>query len=304
VRAAAALVALLGALALAACGGEDDDATSGAPAESAPATDTPATTGEAAATTATQEATAVDIEDSAGSRMVAIYLDLNEKVHPVRRLVGSGRPELRPVLEHLLAGPTPEELAAGYTSAIPPGVQLLGIEGEGTDTVTVDLSSQFGTVGTPLSAQLALAQLVHTVVYEKGPSVSVVVQLDGQPITALGEILVDGPQTVANVEDVTPPVLVQWPLPGDRARCPQRVNGTSNTFEATSLLGFTSTTDELPAGDPTIVTASNGNGTRGTFDVTVPCPDSAGETAYLVSWFGSAKDGSPQAVEHIPLVMP
>ena len=78
------------------------------------------------------------------------------------------------MLEHLLAGPTPEELAAGYTSAIPPGVQLLGIEGEGTETVTVDLSGQFGTVGTDLSAQLALGQLVHTVVYELGPSVSVV----------------------------------------------------------------------------------------------------------------------------------
>ena len=111
----------------------------------------------------------MDVEDLAGSRMVAIYLDLNEKVHPVRRLVGSGRPELRPVLEQLLAGPTPDELAAGYTTAIPPGVQVLGIEGEGTSTVTVDLSSPFGTTGTPLSAQLALGQVVHTVVHEMGP---------------------------------------------------------------------------------------------------------------------------------------
>ena len=67
------------------------------------------------------------MDDSmAGSRMVAIYLDLNEKVHPVRRLVGSGRPELRPVLEHLLAGPTPEELGAGYTTAIPPACNCSG----------------------------------------------------------------------------------------------------------------------------------------------------------------------------------
>ena len=134
---------------------------------------------------------------------------------------------------------------------------------------------------------------------------SVVLKLDGQPVTALGDVAVDGPQTVADVEDVTPPVVVQWPLPGDQGKCPQRVTGTSNTFEATSLLGFTATTDVLPEGDPTIVTASSGNGTRGTFDVSVPCPDPApGETAYLVSWFGSAKDGSPQAVEHIPLRFP
>ena len=244
-------------------------------------------------------------DSSAGSRMVASYLVRDGRVAPVRRLVGSGRPELGPVLEQLLAGPTPEELAAGYTSAIPPGVQLLGIEGEGTDTVTVDLSGQLGTVGTPLSAQLALGQLVHTVVHELGPAVSVVVQLDGQPLTALAGVPVDGPQTVANVEDVTPPVVVQWPLPGDTARCPQRVTGTSNTFEASSLLGFAASTDVLPEGDPTIVTASSGNGTRGTFDVTVPCPDAApGDTAYLVSWFGSAEDGSPQAVEHIPLRLP
>ena len=125
-------------------------------------------------------------DSSAGSRMVASYLVRDGRVAPVRRLVGSGRPELGPVLEQLLAGPTPEELAAGYTSAIPPGVQLLGIEGERTDTVTVDLSGQLGTVGTPLSAQLALGQLVHTVVHELGPAVSVVVQLDGQPLTAPG----------------------------------------------------------------------------------------------------------------------
>ena len=306
-RRAAALAALLAALGLAACGGEDEETTSSAaPAESAPAATTDASPASSAApaTTGESEAT-VNVDDLAGSRMVAIYLDLNEKVHPVRRLVGSGRPELRPVLDHLLAGPTPDELAAGYTSAIPPGVQVLGLEGEGTDTVTVDLSAQFGTVGTTLSAQLALGQLVHTVVHELGPSVGVVLKLEGQPLTTLGEgVAADGRQTVVDVEDVTPPVLVQWPLPGDTAKCPQRVTGTSNTFEASSLLGFADSVDVIPE-DPTIVTATSGTGTRGTFDVSVPCPDPAPSgTAYLVTWFGSAKDGSPQAVEHIPLAFP
>ena len=140
-------------------------------------------TSEAAPTPSEQEATTVDVDDLAGSRMVAIYLDLNEKVHPVRRLVGSGRPELRPVLEHLLAGPTPEELAAGYTSAIPPGVQLLGIEGEGTDTVTVDLSSAVRhRRHAALARSSRWAQLVHTVDPRARPvGVRACVQLDGQP---------------------------------------------------------------------------------------------------------------------------
>lgn len=285
-RVAAALVAGLAALALAACG-DDDEATSSA---------APATSG--TTTTAEQEATTVDIDDSAGSRMVAIYLERDGRVYPVRRLVGSGRPELGPVLEQLLAGPTPEESAAGYTTAIPPGVQLLGVRQAAPDLVAVDLSVEFGKAD-----KLALAQVVHTVTQEVGPSMGVSFELIG--LTAGGfpgeAAPADGRWTVADVEDVTPPVLVQWPLPGDQAKCPQRVTGTSNTFEATSLLGFTATTDELPSGDPTIVTASSGNGTRGSFDVSVPCPDAGGETAYLASWFASAKDGSPQAVEHIPL---
>jgi hypothetical protein len=63
--------------------------------------------------------------------------------------------------------------------------------------------------------------------------------------------------------------------------------------------------DPPPADDPTIVTATSGTGTRGTFDVEVPCtPPDGGGTAYLVSWWDSAKDGSPLGVEHIPVELP
>ena len=44
-------------------------------------------------------------------------------------------------------------------------------------------------------------------------------------------------------------------------------------FEATSLMAVDPMHDltSVPA-DPTVVTATSGTGTRGTFDVEVPCP--------------------------------
>ena len=56
----------------------------------------------------------------------------------------------------------------------------------------------------------------------------------------------------------------------------------------------------MPA-DPTVVTATSGTGTRGTFDVEVPARERRGRVQSLVSWWESAKDGSPQGLEMVPI---
>ena len=73
----------------------------------------------------------------------------------------------------------------------------------------------------------------------RGRRVSVVVRMDGEPLTALAGVPVDGPQTVAQRRGrhaAGARAVAAAGRPG--RRCPQRVNGTSNTFEASSLLGF------------------------------------------------------------------
>jgi len=53
--------------------------------------------------------------------------------------------------------------------------------------------------------------------------------------------------------------------------CPIRVGGTANTFEGTFLIAPLDGSGLLLA-PPRNVNATSGSGTRGTFDVSVPCP--------------------------------
>ena len=250
-----------------------------------------------------------DARDDAGhattaaspERPVAIYLVRSERVSPVRRYVDPAAPAT-PTLEALLAGPTPDD--GDRATAIPEGTRLLGVSIDGEGVLTVDLSQEFTSGGGSLSMKLRAAQVVYTAT--QFPTVTgVLFAVEGQPLTTLGGegLIVDRPQTRADYEDETPAVLIEEPLPEDSARCPVRARGTSNVFEATSLLAIAPPGEltTMPA-DPTVVTATSGTGTRGTFDVEVPCPaDLTGQTQSLVSWWDSAKDGSPQGVETIPI---
>jgi spore germination protein GerM len=322
--AAVATLALLLVLAglLAACGEDEEAGTSeaatAAPATSAASTAEPAdSTGDAAATSepsspSESEATAPETDatapastDPVGSteatsgRPVAIYLVRNERVSPVRRYVDPAAPA-KPTLEALLAGPTDGD--GDRTTAIPEGASLLGVSIDGDGILTADLSQEFTSGGGSLSIKLRAAQIVYTAT--QFPTVKgVLFAVEGEPVETLGGegLIVDRPQTRADYEDETPAVLVEEPLPGDTPQCPVRARGTSNVFEATSLLAIAPPGEltSMPT-DPTVVTATSGTGTRGTFDVEVPCPaDLAGQDASLVSWWESAKDGSAQGVEAI-----
>jgi spore germination protein GerM len=319
--AALALVLVVAGL-LAACGEDEEPGTSeaatAAPQDSAASTvDAAQSTADAAtsepASPSESEATAPETTptpsvsqgdattEASAERPVAIYLVRNERVSPVRRYVDPAAPA-KPTLEALLAGPTADD--GDRTTAIPEGTRLLGVSIDGDGVLTADLTEEFTSGGGSLSMKLRAAQVVYTAT--QFPTVTAVrFSVNGEPLETLGGegLIVDQPQTRADYEDETPAVLIEEPLPGDAVPCPVRARGTSNVFEATSLMALAPPGEltTMPT-DPTVVTATSGTGTRGTFDVEVPCAagTETGEQS-LVSWWDSAKDGSPQGVETIPI---
>lgn len=102
---------------------------------------------------------------------------------PIRRLAVGEKQALDQAMADLLRGPTPEELGAGISTAVPPGAELLSVTQSGT-TATVDLSKEF-----ELSAEQSvliqrLAQVVYTVTGL--PRVSKVSFLiDGEPVSVV-----------------------------------------------------------------------------------------------------------------------
>ena len=115
------------------------------------------------------------------------------------------------------------------------------------------------------------------------------VELDGKRLTRL------------EIEDVTPSILVESPLPEARVAAPLRITGTANTFEASLII------EVLDADGTTltrkIVTATSGSGTRGTFAAEIGF-DTAGEQAgTLYAYEASAEDGSPIHQVRIPLTL-
>ena len=79
-------------------------------------------------------------EAPADTAAVAFY-DAFENVALSERIVPPGEDAARFLIEQLLAGPTDEDLAFALTSAIPPGVRLVGLQREDR-RLTVELSAE------------------------------------------------------------------------------------------------------------------------------------------------------------------
>ena len=79
----------------------------------------------------------------------------------VLRLPTASRTPAESALSDLLLGPTPEEMGAGLSSAIPPGAGLLGVSVDG-DTASIDLSREFEASADQPVVVLRLAQVVYT----------------------------------------------------------------------------------------------------------------------------------------------
>jgi Immunoglobulin-like domain of bacterial spore germination/Sporulation and spore germination len=271
-------------LVAAACGDDDGSAST---------TTAPTTT-----TALPTSTTATPATNPAEQTEVRSYFLRDEVVGPVAR-TAEAPAVARGAMEGLLAGPTDEEAGIGFSTAIPAGSELLGLD-VADDVATVDLSSEFGSGGGSLSIMGRVAQVVFTLT--QFPTVGAVVfEIEGEPVTALGGegLVLDGPQTRADWEELSPAILVESPLPFADVTSPLEISGTANTFEATVLVNVTDGDGLIVYDDHT--TATSGSGTRGTFDLTatfdVPQPG-VGE---VIVFEESAQDGSRVNIVEVPV---
>ena len=274
------LAATLALLVLVAAGCDGDDAAVPPPETTAPGETTPQPTPETAT--------------------FAVYLLRDGVIAPVRRTVASTPAVARAALEALMTGPTGDEESEGLVTAIPDGTTVLDVSVE-DGVATVDLSSTFDDGGGSASMQGRVAQVVATLT--QFPTVErVAFRLDGEPVETIGGegVVVDPPIGRTAIEEQTPQILIESPLPGDTVTSPIRLRGTANVFEATVSI-------EVRDGTGTVVhegftTATSGTGTRGTFDTTLPVPGLEG-TMTIVAFEASAEDGQPLHVVDVQVTL-
>ena len=204
-------------------------------------------------------------------------------------------------VEELLKGATSTESSSGFATAIPAGSRLLGLAVE-NGVATADLSQEFESGGGSLSARLRLAQLVYTLT--EFPTVqSVALEIEGAPATTFSSegIVIDGPMTRSEFEDLVAPIVVEAPEAGQTVTSPVTVSGTANVFEANVSMRIVGPDGEVIA--ETFATASCGTGCRGTYSKNVPFQVAALTDGFVEVYESSAQDGSPLHVVRVPVVL-
>ena len=229
---------------------------------------------------------------------VALYFLRDGKISPVGRSVDATAAVARAALTSLLDGPTAEEEATGLSTAIPDGTTLRDIS-LADGVATVDLDGRFDDGGGSASMLGRVAQVVATLT--RFPTIRrVAFRVDGEAVEAIGGegVVVDPPVGRMAIEEQTPQILVESPVPGDSVTSPIEVRGTANVFEATVSLEVRDTAGEILLS--TFTTATSGTGTRGTFDAELPVPDVEGPVTVL-AFEASAEDGRPLHVVRVPV---
>ncbi len=105
-------------------------------------------------------------------------LNPSDQLTSAVRYVAAPAP-LDAVIRAMLAGPSSSEAAQGITTAIPSDVALLSVLPPQSGIVTVNMNTAFGMI-TGNNTELAVAQIVATVVAENGPTTGVLFEIDGQ----------------------------------------------------------------------------------------------------------------------------
>lgn len=293
----AGVLLVAGLLAFGGCGDDDDTTTPTATADAAASPGVPTATAAASVTPAKPTPTASQPATSAADVAVAVYFARDEKVATAGRTV-TAPAVARGALEALLAGPNAAEKGAGMGSAIPAGTRLLGITID-KGLATVDVSKEFASGGGSLSMTTRVAQVVYTLT-QFDTVERVTIRIDGREVEGIGgEGVPSKDLTRDDFRDNTPLILVETPLPGQEVGTEIRVEGESNTFEA-------SLSWEVRDGAGKVVregfaTATSGTGTWGTFAFTIELPRMDTGPMTLVLFERSARDGSPVNVYEAPL---
>jgi hypothetical protein len=216
-------------------------------------------------TTSTTTPTTTTTTTTPGASMsLRVYFLQNGKVQPVLRTVPQTKAVAGAALDALLQGPTAAEKQLGLTTQVP-----------AESSLTVDRpSSGVLTVHGDVPDGEPLAQVVYTVT--QFPT-STTVEVNGKQYTR------------GSFEDFTPAILVELPLPFEHVTSPLRMAGSANTFEATFQYELKDPSGKVIAKH--FVTATSGNGVRGTFDVRIPFRLSSPGQGTLSVYENSAANG-------------
>ena len=208
---------------------------------------------------------------------MGVYFVRDGKLGFAQRSVGVTPRIATATLEELLAGPTAEEKEAGLSSDIPPTTKLVSLEVK-DDQAIVALSNPLDRLGS--------LQVVHTLA-----------QLETVDRVQLGQ---EGFAS-ADTEEALPAILVESPALGAAVTSPLTIRGSANTFEATFMVELR--TAEGKALYKDFVTATSGNGTRGTFEKTIDFVVDRERPGTLVVYETSAEDGSVVNEVEIPVTI-
>ena len=202
-----------------------------------------------------------------------VYFLLNGKVQPVLRTVPQTKAVAGAALNALLEGPTEAEKQIGLSTQVP-----------AESSLSVEKSGDVLKVQGDVPTGEPLAQVVYTLT--QFPS--------AQTVEVAGTKYTRG-----SFEDFTPAILVELPLPFQHVKGSLRLAGTANTFEATFQYELKDASGKIVAKH--FVTASSGNGVRGTFDVQVAFTVSNAGQGTLTVYENSAANGKRINVVEIPL---
>ena len=281
------VVAVVAALAfgVAACGDGDEgtgEPTAG-PTSEPTATISPAPTEEPSGETVT----------------VLVYFLSGEKLATAERTLPATQAVARAAMDALCGGPNDYEEAAGLTSSVPEGTQVLGISVK-DKVATVDLSGEYASGGGSLSMMTRVAQVVYTLT-QFDTIRAVRFHLDGKPVEAIGGegIIVDSPQRRADWEDFEPVIFVERPGVGATIASPVVISGRATVFEATIQLEVRDADDKILARGFT--TATRGAPDRGRFRERLAYAGSATTDGFVIAYEQSMEDGSALHEVRVPV---
>lgn len=189
-----------------------------------------------------------------------------------------------------------------FTSAIPDGVEVVGVTAGDTEgIIVVDMNEAFlDGAGGLLADMTMLNQLIYTAAPPWLGTEAVQFTVGGEPVEAFGSEGLDltEPVTRTDFENELNPIIVTEPVIYNGDEVP-RVAGRANVFEAAlSLQIVESESGEVVYEDNTTATA--GTGTWGDYTFSLDTPALTPDRLILVFWY-SAKDGSPSDVVTIPV---
>jgi hypothetical protein len=211
-------------------------------------------------------------------RPVSVYFVRDGRLGIAKRFVASTPAIGRAALDQLLDGPTDVERAAGLATGLPPGTEVTRLAVSEDGVAEVELSN-------PLD-ETAMGQVVFTLT--QFPTVK--------------RVLLEGEQhSPGDFENMLPAILVESPAPGATVSSPLTIRGSANTFEATFMVELRPNQGKPLYKD--FVTATSGNGTRGTFEKTLDFVPDRERPGTLVVYENSAEDGSVVNEVEIPVTI-